>query len=116
LDSKTTKYFKRKEMNKTKNKNQKKGTDWKELVFSVVRSFLENFFAELSRDARQKMLMFMGRLKNNLISGSLFVFGLIFLVAGAAIALDFLIGIPGIGYLIVGSLLLFLGFVFKTKR
>ncbi|MDD3607611.1 MAG: hypothetical protein PHQ20_02335 [Candidatus Moranbacteria bacterium] len=103
-------------MKKTKNKNQEKSADWKELTLSVIKNFLENFFAELSRDVRQKILMFMEKLKSNLISGSLFVFGLMFLAMGAAMALDFLISISGVGYLIVGVLLLFLGFIFKSKK
>jgi mannose/fructose/N-acetylgalactosamine-specific phosphotransferase system component IIC len=103
-------------MDKTKNKNQGKGTDWKELTLSVIKNFLENFFAELSRDVRQKILIFIEKLKNNLIFGGLFILGSIFLVVGIAIVLNFLIDIPGAGYLIVGALLLLLGFIFKAKK
>ena len=97
---------------KTKHKEE---TDWKDTALSVVKTFFENFFAELTRNVKQKIELFVIKLRNNLISLSLFLLGLIFLIVGITIMLEYLIKIPGLGYMIVGLVLLLFGTMMKMR-
>lgn len=101
---------------KTNHKTAKEETDWKDTALSMIKNFFENFFSELSKNIKQKIELFIIKLKNNLISLALVIVGMIFLAAGLAVMLNYLIGIPGLGYLIVGLVLVMFGMLFKMKK
>lgn len=99
---------------KTIDKEEK--SDWKETALGMIKTFFENFFVQLTGHLKQKAEMFIIKLKNSLISLVLVLLGLIFFAIGVAVMLDYLIGVPGLGYLIIGMLMLMFGIIVKMKK
>jgi len=100
--------------NQTKEKDNE--IDWKGMAFGMIKNFFENLFSEFSKNVKQKIDFFVSKFKNSAISLSFVVIGIIFVAVGTAMALNFFIGLPGLGYLIIGLLLVLFGVIMRIRK
>ena len=96
-------------MEKTQNKN-----DWK----SLVQNFVANMVERIGDNVSQKVQAWVKMLKRKTIGALLMVFGLFYLLIGASVYLNSVLGkfIPGLGYITVGVLAVLIGYLVGNNK
>ena len=101
---------------KTEKKSTGESLGWKETFLDLAKVFLRNFFEELAENVRQKIELFLKKLRNEMIFLFMIILGAGFLMVGLAVALEDWIGFVGAGYWIMGLVLIFLGLILKVAN
>lgn len=104
------------------NKEEKNEAFWNrkitKFLFSIFAGLTQKFSMKLLLNARQQINEMIGQIKRGILAGFFVIFGLFFLLIGAAVYIenswDF---VPGGGYLMVGGMSMLLAFliVFSKK-
>ena len=91
--------------------------NWKAMVKGFLESFAKNFAGSFMGNLRERIEEGVNKFKRNMAAAVLFVLALIFLLVGVAMVLDQVIGYyKGLGYLIVGGAILFIGLIIKAIK
>ncbi len=100
-----------------KKEEKTSGETWKAMVRGFLDSFVKNFAGNFLTNIKARIEEGIENLKRNLFAGALAIVGIVFLLVGAALVLDQIIGFyRGLGYLIMGALLMLIVLIIKAIK
>ena len=101
-----------------KNKKTKKeeGFELKDFFVSFIENFIKKIGEEIVEDIKEKARKILEQLKRTTLVVSFLFFGLIFFLIGLGLFLENFFPLQGVGFLIVGFLIFFIGLLININK
>jgi len=97
-------------------KKENDGFDLKEFFVSFIETFIKKIGTELIEDIKEKSRELLEQLRRKTIVVTLLFLGFIILIIGLSLFLENFFLLKGIGFLVTGFLIIFIGLLINIKK
>lgn len=92
------------------------GFDLKEFFVSFIETFIKKIGAEIMEDIKEKSRELLEQLRRKTIVVTLLLLGLIIFLIGLSLFLENFFPLQGMGFLLTGFLIIFIGLLINIKK